>query len=73
MPTIPKFWLEYLNGRYPVEVLGVGGRIILEWILGKQGGKVWTAFIWLRIGTDGGSCEYGNEPLVSMKGTEFLD
>jgi hypothetical protein len=28
--------------------------IILEWILGKQGGKVWTGCIWLRRGTSGG-------------------
>jgi len=34
--------------------LGVVARIILEWILGKQGGKVWTTFIYLRIGTNGG-------------------
>jgi hypothetical protein len=25
-------------------------KIILEWILGKQGGKMWTGCIWLRIG-----------------------
>jgi hypothetical protein len=24
---------------------GIDGRIILEWILGKQDGKVWTGFI----------------------------
>jgi hypothetical protein len=30
------------------------GRIILEWNLGKQGGKVWTGCIWLKIGTNGG-------------------
>jgi hypothetical protein len=30
------------------------GRIVLEWILGKYGGKVWTEFIWLRIGSIGG-------------------
>jgi hypothetical protein len=33
--------------------ISVDGRIILEWILGKYGGKVWTGFIWLRIGTNG--------------------
>jgi len=36
------------------EELGVGGRIMLEWILGKLSGKVWTEFIWLIIGTSGG-------------------
>jgi hypothetical protein len=33
--------------------LSVNGRIILKLILGKYGGKVWTEFIWLRIGTSG--------------------
>jgi len=27
---------------------------MLEWILGKEGGKVWTGFIWLKIGTNDG-------------------
>jgi hypothetical protein len=26
---------------------------------------VWNGFIWLRIGTSGGSCERGNEPLLT--------
>jgi len=30
--------------------LGRPGRVILEWILDKYDGKVWTACIWLRIG-----------------------
>jgi hypothetical protein len=51
----------------------VDGKIILEWILGKQAGKVWIGFIWLRIGTNGGCCENGNEPSGSIKGGEFLD
>jgi hypothetical protein len=29
------------------------GGIILEWILGKQGGNVWTGCIWLRIWSGG--------------------
>jgi hypothetical protein len=36
-----------------VKDLGVNGKIILKWILGKQGGKIWTGCIWLRIGTSG--------------------
>jgi hypothetical protein len=35
-----KFWLENLEGRDHSEDLGVGGKIILEWILGKLDGKV---------------------------------
>jgi hypothetical protein len=33
--------------------LDVDGRIILEWILEKYDGKLWTGFFWLRIGTIG--------------------
>jgi hypothetical protein len=48
------FRLENLKGRDHSEDKGVDGRIILEWILGKYGGKLWTARIWLRTGTSGG-------------------
>jgi len=34
-----------------LEVIGVDGKIILERILGKQGRRMWTGFMWLRIGT----------------------
>jgi hypothetical protein len=36
------------------EELGVNGRIILEWILMKQGGKLWNGFFRLTIETSGG-------------------
>jgi hypothetical protein len=39
------FWLENLTGRDHSEDLGVDERIILEWILQKYGGRLWTAFI----------------------------
>jgi hypothetical protein len=48
------FGTEYMKGRDHSEDLCVDERIILEWILGKYGGKVWTRYIWLRIGTSGG-------------------
>jgi hypothetical protein len=48
-----KSWLENLTGRNHSDDLGVNGRIILEWILEKQGGKLRIGFIWLRIGTRG--------------------
>jgi hypothetical protein len=68
-----RYWLENLKGRDHLEGPVVGGRIILEWILGKQGRKVWRRCTWLRIGTSGSSCEYGNEPLGFKEGREFLD
>jgi hypothetical protein len=43
-----------LEGREHSEDLGVYGKIILKWILGKWCGKLWTGCIWLRIGTTGG-------------------
>jgi hypothetical protein len=36
-----------------VEDLGVDGKIMIRWILRKQGGMVWTGLIWLSIGTGG--------------------
>jgi hypothetical protein len=32
-------------GRGHLENLGINGKAILEWILGKEGGKTWTGFI----------------------------
>jgi hypothetical protein len=49
-----KTWTENLKGRDHVEDLGVGGRIILEVILGNFSGKMWNGFICLKIGTSGG-------------------
>jgi hypothetical protein len=46
---------------------------ILKWILWKQGGAAWIGFIWLRIGTGGGSCDHRNDPSGSVESGEFLD
>jgi len=48
------FWLENLKGRDHLKDLAVDNGIILEWILGKVGGRVWTGCILLRTGTSGG-------------------
>jgi hypothetical protein len=33
----------------------------------------WTKLLWLRVRTVVGTCEYGNEPLGSVKCEEFLN
>jgi hypothetical protein len=45
--------VENPEGKNHFEDLDVDGRL-LEWILYKQVGRVWTGFIWLRIGTSVG-------------------
>jgi len=49
-----EFWPVNLKGRDRSEDLGIDGKIILEWSLGKYGGKVWTGCICFRIETSGG-------------------
>jgi hypothetical protein len=39
----------------------------------RKTGWVWAGLIRLRIGINGGSCEHGNKPSLSIKGEEFLD
>jgi hypothetical protein len=51
---LKKFWSVNVKGRDHLEDLGINGKIILELILGKYSGNVWTGCIWLRVGTSGG-------------------
>jgi hypothetical protein len=37
----------------PLGRLGIDGRIILEWIVRKYSGKMWTGCVWLVIETTG--------------------
>jgi hypothetical protein len=48
------FWLKNLKRRDHLEDLGADEKTILQWMLGKQNGKLWTGRIWLRTGTSGG-------------------
>jgi hypothetical protein len=54
MRNVTIFLLENQKGRDHSEDKGVDGNIILEWILGKLGGKVWTGCIWIRLETNVG-------------------
>jgi len=67
------FWLENLREGEHLEGLSVDGKIILQWILGKEGVNVWTGCIWIRIGTSGRLLQTCNEPMGSIKSREFLD
>jgi hypothetical protein len=51
---VTKFYIENPKRGDHSEGVDVDERIILECILGKQGGKLWTGFMWLRIGTSSG-------------------
>ena len=50
----------------------VDGRIILRCIFRKLDGVVGTGWSWLRIGTDGGTCGYGEELSGSINAGNFL-
>jgi hypothetical protein len=43
-------------------------RVTLNWILKKKDVKLWTSFMWHRIGFSGGICEHGNESSGPIKG-----
>jgi hypothetical protein len=42
--------VEKPKGKKHSQDLGIDGRIVLEFIVEKCGGKLWTGFIWLRRG-----------------------
>jgi len=46
--------LENLKERNNMGDIDVEGNKILEYILRKEGGKVWNGYLWIRIGTSGG-------------------
>jgi hypothetical protein len=51
----PNYFLtKDLRGKDHSEDLGVDGKVILEWIIGKLSGMRWTACIYFRIRTSGG-------------------
>jgi hypothetical protein len=48
------------------------GKIILEWIMEKLGGKMCNRLIWLRTGPMAICYEHCNESSGSIKGGEFI-
>jgi hypothetical protein len=44
-----KIFVGELEAKGTLGGVGLGGRIISEWILGKEGGRVWIGFMWHKI------------------------
>jgi hypothetical protein len=53
MKNAYKILFEKFEGKRPLGRPRLRWEIILEWILRKEGGEVWTGCIWLRIRTSG--------------------
>jgi hypothetical protein len=69
-----RYFGRKLKRRDNSEDLGANGRIILEWMLVKLGGKVRIRCIRLRMERPvAGSCEHGNEPSGSTKFLDYLN
>jgi hypothetical protein len=56
-----RVWWGILKKKDYLEVVGVGGRIILKRSLRKWDERTWTEFVWLRQGQVESCCERGNE------------
>jgi hypothetical protein len=67
-----EFWWGNLRERDNLEDPCIDGRIILILNLSKWDEVVWSGSTYLRIGTDGVTCEHGGEPSGSVKCSEFL-
>ena len=66
------FWWGNLRERDHWGDPDADGRIKLRWIFRKWEGVVGTGWSWLRIGTGGGHCEYGDELSGSKNAGNFL-
>jgi hypothetical protein len=49
-----RFWCESPKERYHSEDQGIDARQGSKWILKRLAGRVWSGFIWLRIGASSG-------------------
>jgi hypothetical protein len=56
-----------------LEDLGVDGRIMLKWIIGNMGRRVWIGFMWLRIRTSSDCHGQHTEPSGSINDGDFLN
>jgi hypothetical protein len=66
------FWWGNLRERDHWGGPDVDGRIILGWIFRKCEWVVGTGWSWLRVGTGGDTCEYGEKHSDSKNAGNFL-
>jgi hypothetical protein len=66
------FCSETLKRRVHLVHVFAYGMIILNLTLKKYCMRVWTGYIWYRIGSNTVCCEHGNELSDSIKGGLFL-
>jgi hypothetical protein len=52
--TVYRIFIGKPDEKRNSKVLGLDERMMLECMLEKQGGNLWTGFFWLRIGTSDG-------------------
>jgi len=56
-----EFGFVWKTTKPSVKFIDLSGRIILKWVLKKFDGKQWIGFVYLKIRTSGGCCDFGNE------------
>jgi hypothetical protein len=49
-----ELYLENVRGKYHLEDLGIDWCVILNWVFKKNGGRMWTGLVWLRVTANGG-------------------
>jgi hypothetical protein len=49
-----KFWLGSPKERDHSEDLDIDKRTVIKWVLRKSDERLWTGFVWLRMGTGDG-------------------
>jgi hypothetical protein len=59
-----------VKGRAQSKGIGVGGRIMLKWILEKNGARIRNALLWLKMWSS--DCECDSEPEYLDKLTDSL-